>query len=457
MDDQDYVEKKRLQMARYFDKIIKRKRFYESEHFIHFLTNDMSPTLVGHGSKGVLSFLRFNRAPKNRRGGFHSYKASEPVEGDENDVFHRHQIYILMQESYFGSIAEALSQMIQLREGLADTLTDLGDTIIETTQSKYQLGDGIKYRNLQRTSDRKMQLFGLLMDELGFYITRQGKEEDMQFGDVLLEYKNGMDSLKVVFNARTQKLMEYVESAKVRNRKRDRADKLKLRLGLNAQEVRNAITEEQQATDDLAEHKKRFDECQSNVKNEIKVFETQKARDLTKSMTDYAHLNLRYERAKLTSLEKTLKELRSFQPNPISHNYPFHIVEEEDIHSSSSITSSSSYRDRNNNKRRHAGQHRRQKTLHASMSLPTCSRKHSDDDDDNNSSILQSENHHGNSSSTSGNNNNNNKNKKNNKVIKRSTTATSINDDHGSTTNPSHVLSSSYDERLGVRNQSSLW
>ncbi|KAI9299550.1 hypothetical protein BJ944DRAFT_292284 [Cunninghamella echinulata] len=172
MDDQDYVERKRLQLARYFDKIIRREMFCENEHFIYFLTNDMSPTQVGHhNSKGVLSFLRFNRAPKHSRGGFHSYKASEPVEGDENDIFHRHQIYILMQESYFGSIAEALLQMIQLH--LADTLTDLGDMVIETTQSKYQLGDGITYRNLQRTSDRKMQLFGLLMDELGFYVTRQ--------------------------------------------------------------------------------------------------------------------------------------------------------------------------------------------------------------------------------------------------------------------------------------------
>jgi hypothetical protein len=100
-----------------------------------------------------------------------------------------------MLESYFGSIAEALSQVILLREGklsqesimkcvltlsfltfhtgLADTLTHLGDMVIETTQSKYRLGDGITQKDQQRALDRKMQLFGLLMDELGFLVTRQ--------------------------------------------------------------------------------------------------------------------------------------------------------------------------------------------------------------------------------------------------------------------------------------------
>ncbi|ORZ23077.1 hypothetical protein BCR42DRAFT_318539 [Absidia repens] len=248
MDDQDYVERKRLQVARYFDKLIRREVFYFHEKFIYFLSNDMSPTQVGITSKGVLSFLRFNRTLKQSRGGFHSFKATEPVEGDENDTFHRHQIYILMLESYFGSIAEALSQMILLREGLADTLTHLGDMAIETTQSKYRLGDEMNSKDQQRALDRKMQLFGMLMDELGFHVTRQGKEENMQFGDVLLEYKNSMDGLKTVFNARTQKLMEYVASAKQRNRKRDRTDKLKLRMGMNGPEVRLAMTEEQEVS-----------------------------------------------------------------------------------------------------------------------------------------------------------------------------------------------------------------
>ncbi|KAI8064146.1 hypothetical protein BC940DRAFT_242613 [Gongronella butleri] len=246
MDDQDYVERKRLQVARYFAKLVQRPDLAHNEMFVHFLSNDMSPSQVAHANKGVLSFLRFNRTSKPTRAKFHSYKVMEPVDGDENELFHRHQIYILMLESYFGSIAESLERVMQVREGLADTLTDLGDMIIETTQSKYQLGEGIAHKDLQRALDRKMQLFGMLMDELGFLITRQGKEETMQYGDVLLEYKDSMDGLKTVFNTRTQKLMDYVESAKHRSRKRDRADRLKLRMGMNASEVQTAVEEEQQ-------------------------------------------------------------------------------------------------------------------------------------------------------------------------------------------------------------------
>lgn len=77
----------------------------------------------------------------------------------------------------------------------------MGDLIIETTQSKYRLGLGLKIesRESQRNLDRKMQMLGLLMDELGFVFTRQGKEENMRFGDVMIEYKNSLDPLKVLY------------------------------------------------------------------------------------------------------------------------------------------------------------------------------------------------------------------------------------------------------------------
>lgn len=78
-------------------------------------------------------------------------------------------------------------------------MTHMGDLVIETTQSKYRLGLGLKLdaRDSQRNLDRKMQMLGLLMDELGFVFTRQGKEENMKFGDVMIEYKNSLDPLKV--------------------------------------------------------------------------------------------------------------------------------------------------------------------------------------------------------------------------------------------------------------------
>jgi hypothetical protein len=41
IDDQDYVERKRLQISRFFEKISKRKELVEHPDFIHFLSNDM--------------------------------------------------------------------------------------------------------------------------------------------------------------------------------------------------------------------------------------------------------------------------------------------------------------------------------------------------------------------------------------------------------------------------------
>ncbi|KAI7892957.1 uncharacterized protein EV154DRAFT_417846 [Mucor mucedo] len=247
IDDQDYVERKRLQVSRFFDKIMGRQELTHHADFIHFLSSDMSPTQVGRSSTSVLAFLKFNRVIKpNTDRGFKSYKASEIIEGNDQDTFHKHQIYILLQESYYGFIAESLNDLITIREGLGDSMAHMGDLIIETTQSKYRLGLGLKFdaRDAQRNLDRKMQMLGLLMDELGFVFTRQGKEENMKFGDVMIEYKNSLDPLKVVFNARTVKLMEYVEQLKYRNKKRDRADKLKLRLGMNHPEVKEVIDEE---------------------------------------------------------------------------------------------------------------------------------------------------------------------------------------------------------------------
>lgn len=92
-----------------------------------------------------------------------------------------------------------MNDLIQIREGLGDIMTHMGDLVIETTQSKYRLGLGLKLnsRDSQRNLDRKMQMLGLLMDELGFVFTRQGKEENMRFGDVMIEYKNSLDPLKV--------------------------------------------------------------------------------------------------------------------------------------------------------------------------------------------------------------------------------------------------------------------
>ncbi len=41
IDDQDYVERKRLQIERFFEKITSRPELYEHPDFQHFLSSDM--------------------------------------------------------------------------------------------------------------------------------------------------------------------------------------------------------------------------------------------------------------------------------------------------------------------------------------------------------------------------------------------------------------------------------
>ncbi|CEG69870.1 hypothetical protein RMATCC62417_05866 [Rhizopus microsporus] len=366
IDDQDYVERKRLQVERFFKKLTSRAELVNQQDFVHFLSSDMTPTEVGPLTTGVLSFLRFNKKPNTDKG-FKSYKASELIEG----------------ETYFGSIAESLNQLIQVRECLGDALIQMGDLIIETTQSKYRLGPGAKpeARDLQRNLDKRMQIFGLLMDELGFIFTRQGKEENMKFGDVMIEYKNSLDPLKVVFNTRTVSLMDYVEHLKIRNKKRDRADKSKLRLGLNHPEVKQVIAEEIEL---LEEKKKKFDKVQAKVKQEIKLFENQKIKDLKKAIKDYVNLSIRYEKIKLQNLEKTVNEMQQpviksatpfiYQQQQQQQHEEEEQQEEQGMLSSSSGNSSTSKQKKRRQKQK---QHLRQnyselkKPLQSSASLPT--------------------------------------------------------------------------------------
>lgn len=377
-------------MQRFFDKIMSRLELTDHSDFHHFISSDMvmrakkgkervtnnnllkSPTEVGPSNTGVLSFLRFNRPNTDRV--FKSFKPSEILEGDDQDIFHKHQIYILLQESYYGFIAESLNQLIQTRENLGDSLVSMGDLIIETTQSKYRLGLGLKpeLRDSQRNLDKKMQMFGLLMDELNFVFTRQGKEEIMKFGDVMLEYKNSLDPLKVVFNARTAKLMDYVDQLKFRNKKRERADKLKLRLGMNHPEVKEVIEEEKEATLLLESSKKDFDDCQEKVKEEIKQFEIQKSKDLRNSIKDYVHLSIRYEKTKLEYLEKALNDtiLQTYQPPQIQEQAEsIDQATEEDT-----TTDSDSLKKKKKTKKRQQQPNQNEfskKPLQSSASLPT--------------------------------------------------------------------------------------
>jgi hypothetical protein len=163
------------------------------------------------------------------------------------DAHHRQQVRISMQEAFFGNGLEAFERLMREREALASYMAHMGDLAIEVTQSKNMLGPGVKFdnRDQQRALDQKLQVFGLLMDELCFINNRQQVSELLYMGDILTEYKNTSDPLKAVVNIRTDRLAEYVQAIKQRNKKRDKADKLKLKMAPNSIEVQGAVQEEE--------------------------------------------------------------------------------------------------------------------------------------------------------------------------------------------------------------------
>ncbi|KAI8360806.1 hypothetical protein BD560DRAFT_404785 [Blakeslea trispora] len=389
IDDQDYIERKRLQIERLFSKLSQRKELLEHPDLLHFLSSDMSPTQVGPVHTGVLSFLKFNRVMKPNSD--RVLKSSEIIEGNDQETFHKHQAYILLQESYYGFIAESLNQLIQAREGLGEVMAHMGDLIIETTQSKYRLGLGLKpdLRESQKALDRKMQMLGLLMDELGFVFMRQGIEENMKFGDVMTEYKNSLDPLKTIFNTRTSKLMNYADQHKYHHKRKERAEKLTTRLGTHHPEAKEAMAEEAEALEQLEKSKQNFDSYQQKAKEEIKFFEDQKCKDLKKAIKDYVNLSLRYEKTKLLNLERTLGDMQQPMIRTIFPGYqlsPSTSVTKDDQQSTSSSLlagSTDHRRKRRQQQKQHLHQNFKEmnKPLQSSASLPTRQHKQSEEDD----------------------------------------------------------------------------
>jgi hypothetical protein len=186
----------------------------------------------------------------------------------------------------------------------------------------------------------------------------------------------------VVFNARTVKLIDYAEKLKHRNKKRDRADKLKLRLGMNHPEVKTVIAEETDATDLLDQSRDEFDSYQDKVKQEIRLFERQKRDDVTRAIKNYVKLSIRYEQTQLNTLEKTLSDMQE----PFTARQPFLGYQKMSPPSINSQAESSSSRQQKKRRQQHQNYKELHKTLQSSSSLPTRNRRSSSDQEVSDSS-----------------------------------------------------------------------
>ncbi|RUS26402.1 hypothetical protein BC938DRAFT_470808 [Jimgerdemannia flammicorona] len=334
VEDQDYVEQKRMQVHRFLAKVGRRTELVSDKDVRYFLSSDMSHTdAVDPRKSPVLGFL--NIITPNYERGLKIYRPSETVKDNDQDEFQRRQTYILTLESHFINMFDHLKAVVKQREILGDDLSVLGDSATEALSGGYVLGAGVKIDNTERhrVLDTRVQMFGRVMDEMSFVMQRQvslgemkrvrwwglGKGEIYYLGDVFQEYKGMTDSIKGVMNLRTERLGDCVNVIKQRNRKRDKTDRLKLKMAQNSADVLTAITEEEQATESVTAVQEAFTAAQQSVARELSWFEEERSRDLSKALRDYVQVTVRYERQKLETLQRALRRMREVEVGPDAH------------------------------------------------------------------------------------------------------------------------------------------
>ncbi|KAK9727770.1 hypothetical protein K7432_001589 [Basidiobolus ranarum] len=313
INDLDHVENKRLQVERFLCKLASRPEIVDHADMQYFLSNEMTHLDVIDTRRGTLGFGFLNQIMKpNYERGFRIFRPSEPVEENEQEEFQRRQMYILMLENHFSLVVEGINTVVEQREALGNILSQFGDIAIDSLHSKYRMGPGTKIDNRERHKrfDAEMQQFAIMLDDLQYINRRQGKAEVFRFGDVFLEYKDMLESVKHVMNNRTEILAEYVRLVKKRNKRRDKTEKLKLKTNESSPEVQAAITEETKANENVEVEQKKYESCQKNLTQELVRFEREKAKDFRKALNEFVEIQIHFEKEKFLLLKKTLDGLR---------------------------------------------------------------------------------------------------------------------------------------------------
>ncbi|ORY07488.1 hypothetical protein K493DRAFT_273531 [Basidiobolus meristosporus CBS 931.73] len=313
INDLDHVENKRLQVERFLCKLASRPEIVDHPDMQYFLSNEMTHLDVIDTRRGTLGFGFLNQIMKpNYERGFRIFRPSEAVEENEQEEFQRRQMYILMLENHFSLVVEGINAVVEQREALGNVLSQFGDIAIDSLHSKYRMGPGTKIDNRERHKrfDAEMQQFAIMLDDLQYINRRQGKAEIFRFGDVFLEYKDMLESIKHVMNNRTEKLAEYVRLVKKRNKRRDKTEKLKLKMSETTPEIQAAIAEETKATENVEAEKKVFGSCQKNLTQELVRFEREKAKDFRKALNEFVEIQIHFEKEKFSLLKKTLDGFR---------------------------------------------------------------------------------------------------------------------------------------------------
>ncbi|CAI2162276.1 12819_t:CDS:2 [Funneliformis geosporum] len=302
LDDLDYINRKRVQIERFLQKLGNRSKFVKNMDFKYFLTNNMTNFDSLDGKMGKkLGFLN-NIIKPNYERGVRIYRPSEPIDENNAEEFQMRVIYVLRLEDQFNAILDNVNEMIKQREGLGDCINHVGDCSLQALNSKFRMGDGKSINNAERHKqyDTMLHLFGTLTNEVHYLIGRQAIMESIIF----------------------EKLVEYVNLVKQRNKKYEKTEKLKSVKGLDSYDVQVAIAEDSKLTENVQKEKEEFINVQKTVTRELMRFKKEKSDELNKILKEYSELQLRFEKQKLKTLTSYLNKLKNISSGEVADVEP---------------------------------------------------------------------------------------------------------------------------------------
>jgi hypothetical protein len=190
LNDGSYITKKVIQIKRFFIKLVRRINLSEIENFF----------MKGEANIWVL--------PDN-----HVFRISPFVIDGDSAEFSRRKGYIMTMENTFTSILSSFSSLIKSREKCANSLISVSQQSLGVWGEQQLPNDpyfGVSFYEVCK------KLYEYQVMAVSNFCLTKNMKFVIDFGDIILEYKQSVECLKRIMNSRTNCLNEYIDACKER-------------------------------------------------------------------------------------------------------------------------------------------------------------------------------------------------------------------------------------------------
>ena len=225
---------------------------------------------------------------------------SNDIDGlDDYDEFAARESYVLAIEDHFGAVLERFSTLVKCKQevhkaaqrtflSIKEQFGHLSPEVLRKSEELYEMRSNAKY-----------------------VAENQIKEEIWHFGDVMLEYRNSIPSLKQIMNERTLVLERLASCSKERRKKMEKLRKLTENTATSvgyAYDVSDAEVAVKRADEDVAKARDDFVKVKESLTREMVRFEKEKSRDVKSALEEYARIQLKFEKQQLQAAVALLTE-----------------------------------------------------------------------------------------------------------------------------------------------------